>query len=948
MKLTAVVVASLTAAGVVALGALGFVGASPPQALPALSASSDRAFLIMLGEKATAAERWDGVVRIDGGGSVVSTSGWHFSADDKITGPGTWTSQTRRDEILPFAEYDYAEIASGERPRIFYFPVGVYVTVSGSLSARVQVQTTQGNFEFLLSSLRVEPAEFLQGRATVREVAAVQALTTADYEDDEPAIASLSDGSTATAWVAYQKQADRVLLRTLAGGRWSPAEEVTPEPADIFRCSVVAGPASGLWAFWSQRDNERWQVWGRERRSGTWQQPELVAQTGSNTFHRAASSPSGQIAVVWQSIRNGQSDIYLRVRSSQGSWLPEMRLSDSPANDWEPSVSVGPDGTVYAAWDTYARGNYDVQFRSWRDGNLSPVESVTSSPNFQAHTTVAVDRENRAWIAWDESGVNWGKDQGFLIPTPLATPLHQQRWIRLVMRNGNGWLAPKTPPGPSFPEAMLRNSEHPQIIFDGNDNLNMVFRHWTRQNSRTIGSPIVWENYLTLFDGERWSTPNPILMSGGSIEKHAALTRDPEGAIWSAWMTDNRPFSTLIPGNADIYFGRLTPREPPPPARLGVVQMSPFVEPFSEAIPIHNREVDDIKAIHAYTISSAGKRYKIYRGDMHRHTDVSRDFKYDGSLIELYRYGIDAAGMDYIAATDHNSGYDQEYTWWENQQLVDLFFSPGSFTPLFAYERSLPFPNGHRNVVWAKRGFRTLPVSRGEQQGTEGAAKLYAEMKRTNGISMPHSGASNQGTDWRDNDPDVEPLMEIYQGYRNSYEYEGAPRAATALNKKAQKSGFQPEGFWWNALDKGYKLGVQASSDHWSTHISYANILAESWTRDGLLDAMHKRHAYAATDNIVLDFQAMTGRTAHMMGDIVTAQANDDPRLLVRVIGTGVIKQIDVIKNRTFMYTTRPESREARFEYVDRQSSAGESWYYVRVLQEDGQLAWSSPIWIRK
>ena len=129
-----------------------------------------------------------------------------------------------------------------------------------------------------------------------------------------------------------------------------------------------------------------------------------------------------------------------------------------------------------------------------------------------------------------------------------------------------------------------------------------------------------------------------------------------------------------------------------------------------EAIPVHNHEAEDIQAIRAYTISSAGRQYKIYRGDMHRHTDVSRDFKYDGSLIELYRYALDAAAMDYIAAADHNSGYDQEFTWWQNQQLVDLFFVPRAFTPLFAYERSIPYPNGHRNVIWAKRGFRTLPV----------------------------------------------------------------------------------------------------------------------------------------------------------------------------------------------------------------------------------------------
>jgi hypothetical protein len=31
---------------------------------------------------------------------------------------------------------------------------------------------------------------------------------------------------------------------------------------------------------------------------------------------------------------------------------------------------------------------------------------------------------------------------------------------------------------------------------------------------------------------------------------------------------------------------------------------------------------------------------------------------------------------------------------------------------------------------------------------------------------------------------------------------------------------------------------------------------------------------------------------------------------------------------------------------VDRDFRAEEAWYYVRVLQEDGQLAWSSPIWV--
>jgi hypothetical protein len=45
--------------------------------------------------------------------------------------------------------------------------------------------------------------------------------------------------------------------------------------------------------------------------------------------------------------------------------------------------------------------------------------------------------------------------------------------------------------------------------------------------------------------------------------------------------------------------------------------------------------------------------------------------------------------------------------------------------------------------------------------------------------------------------------------------------------------------------------------------------------------------------------------------------------------------------------TTR-EARQAGVDYGERQSVPVESWYDVRVLREDGQLAWSSPIWIRQ
>jgi len=378
--------------------------------------------------------------------------------------------------------------------------------------------------------------------------------------------------------------------------------------------------------------------------------------------------------------------------------------------------------------------------------------------------------------------------------------------------------------------------------------------------------------------------------------------------------------------------------------KIGGGSLAAYSEAFVEEIPVHNTETEDVRAIRAHTIASGGKNYRIMRGDMHRHTDFSTDFKYDGSLFEVYRYALDAAGFDYIVPTDHQVGFDQEFSWWQHQKYVDLFLMPGRFVPLFGYERSLRYPNGHRNIVWSYRGVRTLPIPEDEASGKVGAAKLYEYLRASKGISMPHTSATAQGTDWRDNDPEVEPLMEIFQGYRASYEYEGAPKAATDLNQHAQKSGWQPEGFWWNALAKGYKLGVQASSDHWSTHISYACLITDSPSREAMLDAIRKRHAYAATDNIILDFRARDGSKEYIMGDAFRAGTN--PKLLLKAQGTGAIKQIDLISNKRFLYTTRPGTKQSSWEFTEQNPAPGESWYYVRVLQEDGQIAWSSPIWI--
>ncbi len=40
------------------------------------------------------------------------------------------------------------------------------------------------------------------------------------------------------------------------------------------------------------------------------------------------------------------------------------------------------------------------------------------------------------------------------------------------------------------------------------------------------------------------------------------------------------------------------------------------------------------------------------------------------------------------------------------------------------------------------------------------------------------------------------------------------------------------------------------------------------------------------------------------------------------------------------------ENYRTEFEFTDKRGAEGTDWYYVRVVQSNGSLAWSSPIWL--
>jgi hypothetical protein len=215
---------------------------------------------------------------------------------------------------------------------------------------------------------------------------------------------------------------------------------------------------------------------------------------------------------------------------------------------------------------------------------------------------------------------------------------------------------------------------------------------------------------------------------------------------------------------------------------------------------------------------------------------------------------------------------------------------------------------------------------------------LYRYLRVFHGVVASHTSATDMGTDWRDNDPLLEPAVEIFQGRRQDYEMPGAPWAPTADNADG---GWRPLGFVSLALKKGYRLGFESSSDHVSTHMSYSNLWVASRTREGIMDAFRKRHIYGSTDNILADVRCGT----HFMGDEFTT--NTPPVLKVMLEGTDRFSKVVIVRDGEVVYSAEPNQQKVSFEWRDAAPQRGKvTYYYVRGEQKNGELVWASPMWI--
>jgi hypothetical protein len=943
------------------------------------------AVLIEMGMKDKQAENWSGRAIVNGA-KVVHREGYRFRPEDKLLDPDRWEASSHRGLRVPPRNPATAAMEGIATVGVVLHLSDIQEDVSLSLTtAREGAEKAEVKLKDVLAG---HTQELWGGKARVRLMTTASPLTSGKTEDDFPAAAYGPDGTLWVAYISYKLRdegrrieqsnlkeqpsdfkslytpefADQLFVKYCRDGKWSEPLAITGPKEDLVRCAIAVEKDGKVSVLYSANREGKYDVYLRtiDARQNTLDKESKITSGSEPALNPMAVTD--QQGRMWWEHQSWVPTAASFPKSKPDKSVKLNRIDSTWQIEWRTAIAAGPNGEVATAYDYYGNGDYDVLVRvkkmNKNGGQSISQNGIAGSARFEARPSVCYDAKGRLWIAYEEGPEKWGKDSGALAHG--GDPLYSDRSVRVVCLDTDGKLkrpAAELPtshvgnPGAQLGADVVHRNEtgtryaYPKIGLDGKGRLWLTYRqNFGSRYTSHAGS--CWLTFARRLDGDHWTEPIEVHHSDGLLDSRPIVLPHASGGVLIVHNTDGR-WTTPNDLHNRIYTSYLDlPGEPVEP------KLVPH-DPGKKDAKAGQKETEDVKRIRDYRIEAGGKKYQLLRGEFHRHTEISWDGGADGSLEDMFRYALDAAALDWIGNGDHDNGAGREYSWWLIQKFTDAYTVKDRFTPLFCYERSVSYPHGHRNCLFVQRGVRTLPrldepdpKKRVAGVHADDTKMLYRYLKEFDGICAAHTSATGMGTDWRDNDPKVEPIVEIYQGDRNSYEKEEAPRAGydpKSGKKPANIAGWYPKGYVNNALAKGYRLGFESSSDHWSTHISYCVALAEKHDRDSIMAALKQRHSYGATDNIILDVRC----DDHLMGD--EFKTNKAPVLKVHVVGTAGIQGIDVIKDGEVVKVLRPEKEggsEYQGEWEDPKPQAGVHYYYIRVRQTDGQLAWGSPMWI--
>lgn len=348
--------------------------------------------------------------------------------------------------------------------------------------------------------------------------------------------------------------------------------------------------------------------------------------------------------------------------------------------------------------------------------------------------------------------------------------------------------------------------------------------------------------------------------------------------------------------------------------------------------------------------------------------------RYDATdNIEIFlRHIRDEKSFQFFATSSFEDAEETSNESWKNitQQIAE-FNEYHRFVTFLGFQWfEATAEEGLRQIIYSKDN---KPILRKKDSKSNTLKKIYKGHTPKDMISIPcFTMGKGFQTTFEDFTPEYERVVEIYNAWGSSEcsEKEGNLRPILAHEKNGISE--TEAGSIRKALNRNCRFGFVAGGlddrgiydglyekDQEQYTPGLTAILALEQSREALFLALYNRACYATTGaRIVIGF-SIAGIS--MGGELST---KTKPGLVLNrhitgfIAGTAPIQEIQILRNG-IQIKSIITNQEAYFDFaIDDMENLNACvlkspddrphfvYYYMRVIQEDGHIAWSSPIWV--
>ncbi len=756
-----------------------------------------------------------------------------------------------------------------------------------------------------------------------------------------------SDGQ-AHAWLRVHGKRESLIYRGSPDG----VERVAVENTYIFSPLLLGGHL-----LWVQSSDGGWSIHAMDTSD-----PQHVRQPfdlPGRPLSLGGCEFDGSAALVWEQREGCRTRVYIATQR-EGDFGQAHAVSDGTANAYDPDVAICPDGSVFVAYSTFAGGHYRVVLQKMAaDGTRAGApQRLSNRAEACLYPSISAATGGGVWFSYTSLS-----EPVHVTDLPLVQHHRFQAQKDIFRKRGIvqvGWTdgehlrAVAAPRGkPLYTAAMLVDgsggASRTRVFEDARGRVRLLLRQyapWSEARYAHEDEPLRrnavpnadlpscmyanlslmtlcddnWTQPVTLINRAHIELPISCAMRGDTLT--VAFTEDARRVGWDRageWFDSQ---GQLGVGGAELRLSDLGT----PDYDFRDFTLSPVIGPSVENPRVDARSGPFLHAL----------------GQTHKHSTLSiccREL--DRDMHMNFRVMQDVQHCLFGALTDH------DYNMWHTEMLLmrkhaDYYYFPSEFVALQAYEwtGSDPAacsheggPFGHMNPLCFDEHGDLEVYAAGDPKSPGGSPqRLWNSYEGQPIITPPHHMVDSvHRYYWQFMDPDMATVVELFQDGRGSTEQPGAPGVTNSLHHRQAQ---------WvvDALKSGKRFGFIAGGEH--VGLALAGVLTRELTRTGLYEAMRARRTFATTGlsirvRLVCNDTELGGALKADVGNFSLEVASPEPARAIHVMRNGDVWQTYVPGNESSVRHAWTAHREEREEF-----------WYCRVIFGNGDMAWTSPIWL--